>query len=280
MANPLEIGGTHEQRESWSRLLLARATEETNLWDDFSTDYEQDEVSGIIHVPTRNREVVFTEYDILNGIDLTQSQTEYIPLIPDKHYAANELIDGYEAEAVPDNLAAARLSDAGETLGLMQEGWAIETMLAGGTVSTDTSAITEENAYNIIAAEISTMKKRHFKASQMRCVVDAHTELMLLTNEKFIKSGSTLSERYIQEGVIGKINGVPVKCNYLMGDGVGFMIYDRRFLQKYVVWKRMPFITDIKDGRHVVASALQARIVAGATITNALGVQIRKYDTV
>ena len=36
--------------------------------------------------------------DIKNGIELTQSATDYLPLPIDKDYAINELVDGYEAE--------------------------------------------------------------------------------------------------------------------------------------------------------------------------------------
>ena len=42
----------------------------------------------------------------------------YDTLVIDKDYAVNEVIDGYDAAAVPDNIVANRLDAAGEGLAL------------------------------------------------------------------------------------------------------------------------------------------------------------------
>lgn len=267
--------GTHKRKETYAKEVLAIARAELNLYEDFSTDYEQDEVTGQINVPTRNGEVQVSDYDILNGVELTQSATDYLPLPIDKDYAVNELIDGYEAEAVPDNLVAQRIESAGYSIGVKKENMAIET-LKTGTVSADTEPLTEETAYKKIAKEISNMKKRGMKVNQMRVAVSADTELLLLTDDKFSNTAGTLGAELVREGVIGKINGVAVKPNYLMGEDVEFIVYDKRFCQKYEVWKAEPAIEDIKDGKHIKASALQGRQVGGLMVTNPLGVQIKK----
>ena len=114
------------------------------------------------------------------------------------------------------------------------------------------------------------------KGNSMRVAVSADTELLLLTDEKFSNTAGTLGAELIRECVIGKINGVAVKPNYLMGEDVEFVIYDKRFCQKYEVWKAEPSIEDIKDGKHIKASALQGRQVGGLMVTNKLGVQIKK----
>lgn len=226
-------------------------------------------------MPTRNGEVKISDYDILNGIDLTQSATDYMPLPINKDYGCNELIDGYEANAVPDNLIAQRVESAGYSIGMKKETMAIEELMKG-TVSADTQPLTEADVYKKIASEVKNMKKRNMKVSSMRIAVSAETELLLLTDEKFANSSSTIGAELLREGVIGKINGVPVKTNYLMGDDVEFVIYDKRYCQKYEVWKKEPSIEDIKDGKHIGASALQGRQVGGLMVTNALGVQIKK----
>lgn len=278
MANALGTG-THKRKETYANEVLAIARAETNIYEDFSTDYEKDEVTGQINVPTRNGEVKVSDYDILNGIELTQSATDYLPLPIDKDYGINELIDGYEAEAVPDNLVAQRIESAGYSLGLKKENMAIEE-LKKGTVSDDTTPLTEADAYKKIATEIKNMKERNMKVSSMRVVVSADTELLLLTDEKFSNTAGTLGAELVREGVIGKINGVPVKPNYLMGEDIEFIIYDKRFCQKYEVWKKEPSVEDIKDGKHVGASALQGRQVGGLMVTNKLGVQIKKKSRV
>ena len=278
MANALGTG-THKRKETYANEVLTIARAEMNIYEDFSTDYEQDEVTGQIMVPTRNGEVKVSDYDIKNGIELSQSATDYLPLPVDKDYGINELIDGYEAEAVPDNLVAQRIESAGYSIGLKKENMAIDCLMTG-TVSSDTTALTTSDVYKKIVAEIKNMKKRNMKVSSMRVVVSADTEELLLTDEKFSNTAGTLGAELIREGVIGKIAGVPVKTNYLMDEDVEFVVYDKRFCQKYEVWKKEPTVEDIKDGKHIGSSALQGRQVGGLMVTNKLGVQVKKKSSV
>lgn len=275
MANAIGTNGTHKRKETYADEVLAIARAEMNIYEDFSTDYEKDEVTGQINVPTRNGEVTVSDYDVLNGITLSQSATDYLPLPIDKDYGINELVDGYEAEAVPDNLKAQRIESAGYSIGMKKENMAI-TALMTGTVSSDTTPLTTSDVYKKIVAEVTNMKKRNMKVNMMRIVVSADTEELLLTDDKFANSSSTIGAELLREGVIGKIAGVPVKPNYLMGDDVEFVIYDKRFCQKYEVWKKEPSFNNLADGKHIGASALQGRQVGGLMVTNALGVQIKK----
>lgn len=280
MANAIATNGTHKRRETYANEVLAMAKSKVNIYEDFSTDYEIDGATGQINVPTRSAEVTISDYDILNGVALTQSATDYKVLPIDKNYAINELIDGYEAEAVPDNLRANRIEAAGYSLGLKKENMAITELVAKGTRSSDTTALTEADAYKKIAAEIANMKKRNMEVASMRVVVNADTELLLLTDSKFANTAGTLGAELVREGVIGKINGVAVKPNYLLPEGVEFIIYDKRFTQKYEVWSVEPSINDIKDGKHIGASALQGRQVGGLMVTNALGVQVKTTGSI
>ena len=275
MANQIAINGTHKRRETYATEVLAMAKAQVNIYEDFSTDYEIDGATGAIKVPTRSATVTISDYDILNGVTLTQSATDYIDLPVDKNYAINELIDGYEAEAVPDNIRANRIEAAGYSLGLKKENMAITALVNNGTTSSDTTALTEEDAYKKIATEVKNMKARNMDVSQMRIVVDANTELLLLTDDKFANTSGQLGAELIREGVIGKINGVPVKTNYLLPNNVEFIIYDKRFIQKYEVWAVEPTINNLADGKHIGASALQGREVGGLKVTNALGVQVK-----
>jgi hypothetical protein len=275
MANPIAINGTHKRRETYANEVLAMAKSKVNIYEDFSTDYEIDGATGAIKVPTRSATVTISDYDILNGVQLTQSATDYVDLPVDKNYAINELIDGYEAEAVPDNIRANRIEAAGYSLGLKKENMAITALVEDGTTSSDTTALTKADAYEKIAAEVSNMKKRNMEVAQMRIVVSADTELKLLTDDKFANTSGQLGAELIREGVIGKINGVPVKPNYLLPENVEFIVYDKRFTQKYEVWAVEPTIKDIQDDAHIGASHLVGREVGGLKITNALGVQVK-----
>jgi len=275
MANPIAKNGTHNRRETYANEVLAMAKSKVNVYEDFSTDYEIDGATGQINVPTRSAEVTISDYDILNGVELTQSATDYIPLAIDQNYAINELIDGYEAEAVPDNLRANRIEAAGYSMGLKKENLAISALVEKGTTSSDTTPLTEADAYKKIASEIANMKKRNMEVASMRVVVSADTELLLLTDDKFANTSGQLGAELVREGVIGKINGVAVKPNYLLPENVEFVVYDKRFAQKYEVWSVEPSINNLADGKHIGASALQGRQVGGLTVTNALGVQVK-----
>ena len=279
MPNPIGKTGTHKRKETFGTQVLTIARVETNLYDDFSEDYEKDEVTGKIMVPTRNGDVKVSDYDVLNGIELTQSATDYMELPVDKDYGVNELIDGYEAEAVPDNVKAQRIESAGYSIGMKKENYAIEALMTG-TISPDKTPVTESNVYKKIAAEIANMKKRGMKVKNMRVAVSSDTELALLTDEKFSNSAGALGAELIREGVIGKIAGVATKANYLMPAYVEFIIYDKRFCQKYEIWKKEPSINNLADGKHIGASALQGRLVGGIKVTNPLGVQIKTNGTV
>lgn len=266
--------GTHKRKETYANEVLEIARLETNIYDDFSTDYERDEVTGKIMVPTRNGDVKVSDYDIKNGIELTQSATDYIELPVDKDYGVNELIDGYEAEAVPDNIAAQRIESAGFSIGNKKEDMAIAELM-NGTVSADETALDESTAYKKIAKEVSNMKKRGMKVANMRIAISADTELALLTDEKFSNTSGTLGAELVREGVIGKVAGVATKPNYKLPENVEFIIYDRRFCQKYEIWKKEPSINNLADGKHIGASALQGRQVGGLKVTNPLAVQIK-----
>ena len=275
MANPIAKNGTHERRETYANEVLAMAKSKVNIYEDFSTDYEIDGATGQINVPTRSAEVTISDYDVLNGVELTQSATDYVALPIDQNYAINELIDGYEADAVPDNLRANRIEAAGYSLGLKKENMAIDQLVTKGTTSSDTTALTEADAYKKIASEIANMKKRNMDVASMRVVVSADTELLLLTDDKFANTSGNLGAELVREGVIGKINGVAVKPNYLLPENVEFIVYDKRFAQKYEVWSVEPTIKDIQDDTHIGASHLVGRQVGGLMVTNALGVQVK-----
>ena len=54
MANALGTG-THKRKESYANEVLAIARAETNIYDDFSEDYEKDEVTGQINKRQRSK---------------------------------------------------------------------------------------------------------------------------------------------------------------------------------------------------------------------------------
>lgn len=276
MANPINKTGTHKSQEKYTNEIVPLIRQEFSIRNDFSRDYEGDPVVGIVKVPTRNADIKLSDYDILNGITMTQSATDYIDVPVDQEKAFSELIDGYEAETVPDNIRAQRIESAGYVVGKALEESAINALVTKGTVSEDTTPLTTSTVYTKIATEVSNMKKRGIKVSEMRIAISANTELLLLTDEKFANTASTIGADLVREGVIGKVAGVATKPCYLLPEDVEFVIYAKRWCQSIDAWKAETAINPIQDGKHVNASALQGRMVYKDTVTNALAVQIKK----
>jgi len=280
MANSINKTGTHKSQEKYTNEIVPLIRQEFSIRNDFSRDYEGDPVVGIVKVPTRNADIQLSDYDILNGITMTQSATDYLDIPVDQEKAFSELIDGYEAETVPDNIRAQRIESAGYVVGKALEESAINALVEGGTVSEDTTPLTTNDIYSKIAKEVSNMKKRGIKVSEMRIAISADTELLLLTDEKFANTASTIGAELVREGVIGKVAGVATKPCYLLPEDVEFIIYAKRWCQSIDAWKAETEINPIQDGKHVKASALQGRMVYKDTVTNALAVQIKKNSAI
>ena len=56
--------------------------------------------AGKVKIPVRDTEVTVKAYDKATGVDLEIGNTTYIDLDIDQDMAVNELIDGYDAEAM------------------------------------------------------------------------------------------------------------------------------------------------------------------------------------
>lgn len=277
MANPI-VGknGTHETREVYTDQIVPLMRQEFVVRSTFSRDYERDPKTGQLQVPVRNMDVKVSDYDILNGTELAQSATTYLPILIDKHKAVNELIDGYEAEVVPDNIKAQRLESAGYSTGYTLEMNSISALVEQGTVDQDTSETTSENVYKKILNKIKTVKKKGVLKSRMYVVISDDIEEELLTDEKFSNSSSQLGAELLREGVIGKINGVKVKTSSLLPEDVEFIVYAIDWCQAIDEWSADVTINNLADGKHIKASALQGRMEYTDKITDSKAVLVKK----
>lgn len=280
MANAIATNGTHKRQERYADTIVKLMRKEFNIRNEFSRDYEGDPTAGAVNVPTRNGDITLSDYDILNGITMTQSATDYLQILVDGHKAFSELVDGYEAEAVPDNIKAQRLESASYVTGKALELSSIKALVDGGTIEPSTTPTTEDNVYKTIATSVKNLKARGISTDDLRISVSADTELKLLTDSKFANTSGTLGAELVRNGVIGKINGVQVKPNYLLPDAVEYIVYAPAWCQAIDEWKVEPQFNDIKDGKHVGASALQGRMVYKDVVTNSLAVQVKTTGSV
>ncbi len=244
----------------------------------FSSDYEGEPVSGAVKVPVRNMDPEIKPYDVKNGVDLSQSATNYLTILVDEHDAINELIDGYEASAVPDNLVAQRLEAGAYARAKKLEDHAVNALKNNSIVSTQADC-TEANVYSNIVKDIAIQAKRGIDKNRMYVAVSYETETLLLTDEKFSNSASQIGAELARNGIIGRINGVNVITEDLgentSGQAIEYIIYGVDWTQKVDAWKVGLAVNDLKDGKHVGASALQDRYVYTDTVTNKNAVLVK-----
>lgn len=242
----------------------------------FSRDYEGTPTAGAVKVPVRNTDVTMRDYDIKNGIGLEQSTTSYLTVPIDKNKGLNELIDGYEAAAVPDNIVAQRLESAAYSSAKTLEDDAILALTTTNTASTQPDC-TKENVYENIVKDIANVAKLGVDKSRMYVAISYDVESLLLTDEKYSNTASQIGAELAREGVVNKINGVKVITQDL-GENVEYIVYAVDWCQKIDEWKVNPVIVDLTSGsdKYIGASALKGRFVYENVVTDAKAVIVKK----
>lgn len=280
MANPIGLNGTHYRQERYADSIVKLFRKQLVVRSEFSRDYEGSPVSGSVQVPVRGTDVSVANYDVTSGIDLTTSATTYLPILVNNHKGINELIDGYEANAVPDNLIAQRLESGAYQIGLTLEKNAISELEEEGTEESSSTALTDETAFKAIATSIKEVKKLGVDINDIVVIVSPDTELLLQTEDKFANTSGQLGAELVREGVIGKIVGARVKMSANLSDGVEYIVFAKSWAQAIDEWKVEPKIEDLKDGKHIGASALQGRMVYADKLTEATACRVKKTAVV
>ncbi len=273
----LQIFAGHELQERYSNMVLAKVRKTAIFLSLFNRRYEGTPTSGAVKIPVRDTEVAVANYDKVKGGDLTTSATSYKTLPIDRDKYVNELIDGYEASAVPDNLVADRLDSAGYSMGISLDSELISLLADGGTVSENTSKLTKTSIYDSIVDEVAALKKKGLKPTELWLAVTNETYALLLKSPEFIKA-SALGDTVVQNGLVGRIAGLDVyETNNIPDEsGVEYIIGNRIFCHFVDEWKTPVTVNDLKDGKHIGSSAVQGRRVYGHMLSRPETVTIKK----
>ena len=265
MANPKAVtNGTHELQERYSALVLAKLRQTSIFEALFNRRYEGDPTAGAVKIPVRDTEVAVGDYDIVAGGDLSTSTTRYLTLPIDKNKFVNELIDGFEAAAVPDNLVADRLDSAGYSMGKSLDDDLITLLTTAGNYTAATSTATD--VYEMIVDEVQNLKKAHVAVSEMWLAVSNDFYGKLLKNEHFIQA-TAQGDNVIANGLVGKIAGVNVYETDSANMSEDFILGNNVFAHLVSEWMVPVAINDLSDGKHIGASAVQGRRVYGDMIS-------------
>jgi hypothetical protein len=176
----------------------------------FSVSYEGKASAGAVKIPVRDREVAAVDYDKATGAALEGGTTVYQTLIINRDKAVNEIIDGYDAATVPDDLIADRLDSAGYSLAYALDNDGANVLLSEGT-RTNLSSITATNVYEVIIDIRARLSKANVPDDGRRYLLvtpDVYS-FLLRDTVNFIGS-SALSDEIKATGAIGKVAGFNV----------------------------------------------------------------------
>lgn len=274
----LQLFAGHEPQERYSSMVLAKLRKTAIFIKLFNRRYEGIPTAGAVKVPVRDTEVAVKDYDKKNGGELSHGSTTYKTLTIDKDKYVNELIDGYDAESVPDNLVADRLDSAGYSMGISLDTELITLLTNNGTASTNTTALTKTTIYDSIVDEVAKLKKKGLSPDEMWLAVTNEIYALLLKCPEFVRA-TQMGDDIVRDGRVGRINGIDVyetnnipdnaKVEYVIGNNVFCHFVDE--------WKVPVSVNDLKESKYIGASAVQGRRVYGYMLSRSETVTVKKY---
>lgn len=253
----------HAAQERYSKLVLAKLRNELVLKDGvvFNNDYEGKPSAGVVKIPVRDGEVTVSDYDKANGISGTHGSTAYenMPITKDK--AVNEIIDGYDAESVPDNLIADRLDSASYSMAKQIDSDGGTTLLGAATVDNETT-LTKDNIYDKIVDIRTRMNKANIPNDGKRYLLVLPDAMALVLKSPEFVAASSLGDEVKVTGAIGKIAGfLVIEWNDTTAN-LQMLAGHPRFATRAMDFAVPIHLQDLSgSGKYIGASAVQGRKV-------------------
>lgn len=253
----------HQAQERYSQLVLAKLRSELVLKDGvvFNNDYEGSPKAGSVKIPKRDEEVVVSDYDKANGITGTHGSTGYETMVIGKDKAVNEVIDGYDAQSVPDNLVADRLDSASYSMAKQIDTDGGTTLLAAATIDNE-DELTKDNVYSKIVDLRTRMNKANIPNDGKRYLLVLPDAMGLILKSPEFISASSLGDEVKKTGAIGKIAGFLVIEWNDTTPGLQMLAGHPRFATRAMEFAVDIHVQDLNgSGNYIGASAVQGRKV-------------------
>lgn len=250
----------------------------------WNTRYEGNAKAGAVKVSVRSLEAEAREYDKAKGLKGQSVTDNFLTIKIDKDYAINEIIDGYEAAAVPDNLIADRLDSAGYSLALQMNLDATRELTTNGTEFADV-ALTSKTVYAKIVDARTQLSKNKVPTLGRFLIVTPTVAGLLLQADEFINA-SALNDEVKQSGAIGRVAGFTVFEDAMLeeatfgpdpnGKPVEFVAGHPAWCARVREWAVEPTVKDLSgSGVYIGASSVQGRLVYAHKITNKAAVFVK-----
>lgn len=246
----------------------------------FNNRYEGSAKAGAVKVRKSGAATV-VDYDKTNGVALTEGTSQWITISDFKDKAVNEIIDGYNAAAVPDGLVADRLDEAGYGIALKLDTDGAKALATEGTTLADTVAMTKSNVYSkIVDARVALTTVGVPNDGQRYVLVSPDVMAYVLKSDEFTPA-SNLGDVVKGTGIVGTIAGFNVLESANLGtvtkgEGDNAVTYKVEFVAGHPAyatrvneWAVPVHVQDLSgSGKYIGASAVQGRKVYAHKVTN------------
>jgi hypothetical protein len=252
----------------YSDLVAAKLRKSEVLKDDivFSVSYEGNATAGAVKIPIRDTEAAAVDYNSASGAAPTAAATAYKTLVINRDKAVNEIIDGFDAATVPDDLIADRLDSAGYSLAFAVDNDGADVLIAEGTAD-GVGSMDSGDVYEMIIDTRTKLSKANVPNDGRRyLLVTPDFYARLLKDPNFI-AASALGDEIRQTGAVGRIAGFNVfEWNYssdslcYIAGHPGFAVRAREFAVPVKV-------VDLDgDANYIGATAVKGRMVYAHTV--------------
>lgn len=244
--------------------------------------YEGDPKAGAVQVPVRDTEATVAAYNKASGVSTTAGVGTFLNVTINKDYAVNEVLDGFDAAAVPDNLVADRLDSAGYSLALQMNTDATTELVSGGTViqksgADDHTAITSSNAYKYFVEARTALSKAKVPTMGRFALVSPDVYAAILQDTtNFIRS-TQLGDNAVANAAVGSIAGFTVYEDCTLPNDTDFIVGHPDWCARIKEWQVPVHMQDLSgSGTFIGASAVQGRMVYAHKVTKAAAVRVKK----
>lgn len=283
----------HAHQERWSSLVDAKLRQTLVTRDNyiFNINYEGNPKSGKVKVPVRDTEVTVKDYNKATGVDLETGTTTYMDLNIDQDKAVNELIDGFDAAAVPDNILADRLDSAGYSLALEMDQKSINLLetTSGINVCATKTAATDQTAYKEVLAAKTYLTRKGVPQAGRWLICSPEFMAVLMLDDHFIRQGD-LSQELKNAGAVGSVAGFAVfeSGNTMYEDTklvaskkttTEFIAGHPNWCHRVQEWGVDVHAQDLAgSGKYIGASAVQGRKIYGLMISKPQTVYVKRTE--